>query len=357
MDVDESVGTGITLSVCGFDIFVESSKVNERRFFLQMKKYIWILVLAFPMLLLGCGGGSGVSNVATSSGTSTQPPFVVETQVFSPVSAQLQMSQSIPAPLTNPRLMTIDGGYLYVAAGFDNSVIRIDSNGIQTTLTGFSGSPVGVAVNNGILYVTQTGGLYQLNLNTLSLVNGSRVNVSPQIVSNSSNTNCGNCLGLLFNGNVAYATNGSSTLFTYDTSNNAWHLINLTTPAYGLAMKDGYLSVTDFGQSLNGYVVSTSTSSWSSVAGLPVAGQPYGVAIASNGDIYVASYVGNTVTRIHRGVVDAQPFLDATKVCHPSGLAINDATLFVSSERSSVGCGLAGQSTGYILRATLDLRP
>lgn len=324
-----------------------------------MKKFFWINGLLIFALLSGCGGGGGSSGSANVGVTAPSPqaPFVVETAVFSPVTAQAQMIQSTPAPLNQPRLITFDNGYLYVATGVDNSVVRIDANGIQTTMTGFSGSPVGVAVHNGVLYATQTGGLYQLN--NLSLTNGSVVSVAPQIVANSSNTSCRNCFGLLFNGDVAYASNGSTMLQTYDTSNNAWNQVSLSNPAYGLALKSNYLSATDYSQAVHVYAISSITATWSSIAQKTIAGQPYGVAIASNGDVYVSSYAANTVTRIRGGVVDAAPYLDATKVCHPLGLAINESTqsLYVASERSSASCGLPGQTTGYILRASINLSP
>lgn len=273
------------------------------------------------------------------------------------MAGQSKMSQSAPANLTNPRLMFFDGGYLYVATGVDNSVVRIDSTGIQTTLTGFTGSPVGVAIRNGLLYVTQMGGLYQVGLSSLSLNNGGSVPSNPQLVANSSNNSCSNCLGLVFNGNVAYASDGTSTLHAYDTSNNAWLPIGLSSPAYGLALKENYLLTTDYGQTLTSFVISPDKSTWTAALQQSIAGHPYGVAIASNGDVYVSSFGTNTVTRIRRGVVDPVPFLDATKVCHPVGLAINEQTqhLYVASQKGSANCGLQSQSTGYILRAKIDL--
>lgn len=268
------------------------------------------------------------------------------------------MAQSSPAALTNPRLMFFDGTYLYVATGVDNSVVRMDANGIQTTLTGFAGSPVGVATRNGAMYVTQTGGLYQVGLNNLSLVNGSSVTVNPQLVANSSNNVCTNCLGLVFNGNVAYASDGTSTLHAYDTANVGWQSISLSSPAYGLALKDSYLLTTDYAQTLSGFAITSTTSTWVAGTQLNVGALPYGVAVASNGDIYVSNYAANTVQRIHRGVLDPTPFLDATKVCRPLGLAINEQTqsLYVASQKGSLNCGLQNQPTGYILRATIDLR-
>jgi len=332
---------------------VKLASVDMKR---TMKKIFWVNGLWVSFLLAGCGsgGGSGGGDAVAPAAT-PQSPYVVETSVFSPVAGQAQMGQSVPAPLSHPRLMTFDGTYLYVATGVDNSVVRIDPNGIQTTLNGFAGSPVGVAVRSGTLYVTQTSGLYQLD--NLSLVNGNSVAVTPQLVANSGNTNCRNCLGLLFNGDVAYASDGSTTLQTYDTFNKGWRSISLSSPAYGLALQSNYLSTTDYSGGLNVYAVSAITSTWSSLAQKAITGQPYGVAIASNGDVYVSSYAASTVTRIRGGVVDASPYLDSTKVCHPLGLAINEATqsLYVASERSSSGCGLPGQSTGYILRASINL--
>lgn len=321
----------------------------------RMKKFFLINSLLISALFSGCGGGGGGSGSAAITPSNTpKPPFVVQTSVFSPVAGQAAMTQSSAAPLSNPRLMTFDGTYLYVATGVDNSVVRIDANGIQTTMTGFNGSPVGIAIRNGVLYATQTGGLYQLSIPPLT--NGASVAVAPSIVTNNT---CGNCLGLLFNGNVAYIADGSSTLKTFDTSNNGWQQIALSNVAYGLALNSGYLLATDYSQNVSSYNVSSITSTWSSVAQKTIPGLPYGVAIASNGDIYVSSYAANTVTRIHSGVVDSTPYLDSTKVCHPLGLAINESTqsLYVASERSTAGCGLTGQSTGYILRASIDLTP
>ena len=318
-----------------------------------MKKFFWISSLWISAALSGCGSGGGGAS-SGGSDPAPAPAFVVQTSVFSPVSGQASMAQSTAAPLTNPRLMTFDGTYLYIATGGDNTVLRVDADGIQSTMTGFTGSPVAVAIHNGTLFVTQTGGLYQLT--NPALTNGARVPVSPQIVTQNT---CSNCLGLVFNGDVAYVSDGTSTLKTYDTSNNGWQQINLPYSAYGLALRNGYLVASDYNQTLSGYTFSSTTSTWQSAAQKTIAGQPYGVAIASNGDIYVSSYTANTVTRIHGGVADATPYLDSTKVCHPLGLAINEATqsLYVTSERSAAGCGLAGQSTGYILRATIDLTP
>lgn len=315
-----------------------------------MKKFFWISCWLISTALLGCGGGGGTSS--TPGSTPTQP-FVMQTSVFSPVTGQALMTQSTAASLNHPRLMTFDGTYLYVATGVDNSIVRIDANGIQTTMTGFNG-PVGLAIHNGVIYATQTGGLYQLSIPALT--NGASVAVTPSIVTNNT---CGNCFGLLFNGNVAYISDGSSTLKTFDASNNGWQQISLSSAAYGLALKNGYLVATDYNQTVNGYNVSSITSTWTSVDQKTISGQPYGVAIASNGDIYVSSYASNTVTRIHAGVVDSAPYLDSSKVCHPLGLTINETTqsLYVASERSAVGCGLSGQSTGYILRASIDLTP
>lgn len=320
-----------------------------------MKKYCLIAGLWVSVLLVGCGGGGGAAEQAASP--SPQAPSSTQAEVFSPVAGQSQMSHPAPAALNNPRLMFFDGVYLYVATGIDNSVVRIDANGIQTTLTGFSGSPVGVATRNGVMYVTQVGGLYQLSLNSLPVANGGSVVANPQLVANSSNNSCSNCLGLVFNGNVAYASDGTSTLHTYDTLNNGWMTISLSNQAYGLALKENYLLTTDYGQNLNGFAISPITSTWTSVVQQTVVGQPYGVAIASNGDVYVSSFVTNTVTRIRRGVVDPVPFLDSTKVCHPLGLAINEQTqsLYVASQKGAANCGLPSQTTGYILRAKIDL--
>ena len=321
-----------------------------------MKKFVSILGLGVSILVASCGGGGG-GGATTQPASSSPSSFLSQTEVFSPVAGQSKMTQSSSAALTNPRLMFFDGSYLYVATGVDNSVVRIDANGIQTSLTGFAGSPVGVATRNGTLYVTQTGGLYQVGLNNLSLVNGSSVSVSPQLVANSSNNICTNCLGLVFNGNVAYVSDGTSTLHAYDTANVGWQSISLSSQAYGLALKDSYLLTTDYAQTLSGFAITSITSTWVAGSQLNVGAQPYGVAIASNGDIYVSNFAANTVNRIHRGIMDPTPFLDATKICHPLGLAINEQTqsLYVASQKGSVNCGLQNQPTGYILRATIDL--
>lgn len=320
-----------------------------------MKKYFSIAGLWMSVLLVGCGGGGGASEQTVPP--SSQTPSSTQAEVFSPVAGQSQMSHPAPAALNNPRLMFFDGVYLYVATGIDNSVIRIDANGIQTTLTGFSGSPVGVATRNGVMYVTQMGRLYQLSLNSVPVANGGSVVTNPQLVANSSNNSCSNCFGLVFNGNVAYASDGTSTLHAYDTVNNGWMAITLSSQAYGLALKENYLLTTDYSQHLTGFATSSITSTWPAVVQQTIAGQPYGVAIASNGDVYVSSFVANTVTRIRRGVVDSVPFLDSTKVCHPLGLAINEQTqsLYVASQRGTANCGLQSQTTGYILRAKIDL--
>jgi DNA-binding beta-propeller fold protein YncE len=189
------------------------------------------------------------------------------------------------------------------------------------------------------------------------LVNGGSLPVTPKLVNNSSNNICANCLGLVFNGSVAYVSDGTSTLHAYDTDNVGWQSISLSSPAYGLALKDNYLLTTDYAQTLSGFAITSITSTWVAGSQLNVGAQPYGVAIASNGDIYVSNFAASTVNRIHRGVMDPAPFLDATKICHPLGLAINEQTqsLYVASQKGSGRCGLQSQPTGYILRATIDL--
>ena len=335
-----------------------------------MNKFFLIVYFVVCAQLTACGGGGGGGGGTVSSSNSSNT-YVFQTSVFSPVAGQSQMNNPSAATLANPRFMAYDGTYLYIAGGTDNNVVRIDANGIQTTLTGFLGGPAGVAVQSGNLYVTQSsyvdansvthnGGVYTVSLS--GLVNGTLTAVGPSILPNTSNVACTNCLGLTLVSGVAYAgVSGSNSVHSYNLTNQSWIPPITVTPltsVTGITTDSTYWVTTDYSNSMLRVYDSNWTEQISqrhTISG----GQPYGVAVASNGDVYVASYQGNSVIRFHQNVEDSTPFLDSTKVCHPTGLVVDNQAkfLYVVSGPSSAGCGISGQTTGYVLKASINLAP
>jgi sugar lactone lactonase YvrE len=314
--------------------------------------------LLAALLLTACGGGGGGGGSAGGSGgsSSSGASYTFQTEIFSPVASQNSASLSA---LNNPRFMTFDSGgnYLYVAGGSDNQVIRIGSDGVQTIMTGFGGGPVGVVINNSKLYVTQTGGLYSLDLSALTLTNGVSNSVTPTFLNTS--PACSNCLGMVMNGGTIYAARSGSanSVFTYDIANNVAGSFGLSvsTNVTGMAFSNDMNSLyaTDYSQTgstsfgVNVFTVSTSLNYASHAQ---IGNQPYAIAVASNGDVYVSNYAGHTVTRVHGTSITT--FLDSTQVCHPTGLAIKGSYLYVANEPNCAG---QNQTRGYIRRATIDL--
>ena len=256
--------------------------------------------------------------------------------------------------ITRPRFIAFDGsGNLYVAGGINNEIARINpSNTVQTVIKSVPvlNGPVGVTIKGTELYWSQTDGLYKLSLADLTSAGGTQT-----VTGYFQSASCLNCLGLLTNGSTVYAArNGSSNdVFTFSTTNGSLGLPS-NFSLNGLAMStDGAMLVTaEYGaptSAVNLFNIPVGPGSLSLRGSFTLTGTTYAVAVASNGDLYVSNYSDSTVTRIHQGQLTT--FIDATVLCHPTGLAIRSGYLYVANE---AGCASQGRSKGFIIRATID---